>query len=83
MLSESYLYTVEMIRETLDHLADDGVLCMQFGEFEFDKKANRTLRYLTTARAAFEDAGLPDFDAHVLVATSPSLLELTTTLRID
>ncbi len=32
VLSESYLYTEEMVGESLDHLADDGIICAQFGE---------------------------------------------------
>ncbi len=80
VLSESYLYTAEMIEETLDHLTDDGLLCMHFGEFDFDAKPNRTIRYLATARAAFEAKEIPDFRKHALVASSPSLLQVATML---
>src|SRR5690606_4711674 len=30
VLSESYLYTKEMIKETLEHLTDDGIMVVQF-----------------------------------------------------
>ena len=80
MLSESYLYTVEMIGETLDHLTADGLICMHFGEYDFAGKPNRTTRYMATAREAFENYGIRDFPAHALVATSPSLLEVSTML---
>jgi len=71
VLSESYLYTTGMIRESLEHLTDDGVICMQFGEIDFEGKPNRTARYLGTARTAFEDIGVADFGKHVLLATTP------------
>src|SRR5215470_7967368 len=70
VLSESYLYTREMIALSLAHLTDDGVICTQFGEFA--GTPNRTVRYLSTARDAFQRLGIPDFDRHVLVSSSPS-----------
>jgi len=73
VLSESYLYTEEMIEESLRHLTPDGVICMQFGEVDFERKPNRTSRYLGTARAAFRAAGIPDFGKHVLVGTVPAI----------
>ena len=42
MLSESYLYTTEMIEETLEHLDDDGIMVVQFGELDFSGAPNRT-----------------------------------------
>ncbi len=71
VLSESYLYTNGMIRESLEHLTEDGVVCMQFGEVDFEQKPNRTARYLGTARTAFEEIGVADFGKHVLLATTP------------
>lgn len=68
VLSESYLYTAEMIAESVRHLTDTGIVCTQFGELSFEQKPNRTTRYLTTARAAFEQERIPDFPQHVLVA---------------
>jgi hypothetical protein len=70
VLSESYLYTADMIEETLDHLSDDGITVAQFGEVDFDDRPNRTARYLVTAREAMEDAGIEDPSQHMLVATS-------------
>ncbi|HYC21641.1 MAG TPA: hypothetical protein VEI94_03000 [Candidatus Bathyarchaeia archaeon] len=72
VLSESYLYTVEMIDESLAHLEADGLVCAQFGEVDFEHKPNRTLRYLATAREALHRIGIDDFERHVLVATTPS-----------
>jgi spermidine synthase len=71
VLSESYLYTKEMIVEAIEHLDPDGILCAQFGEIDFDTKPNRAVRYLGTAREAFAELGIPGFQQHVLVAVSP------------
>ena len=57
MLVESYLYTREMVAEALDHLAPGGVLCMQFGEVDYDRKPRRTARYLATARSVLAERG--------------------------
>ncbi len=67
VLSESYLYTVEMLREGLKHLTDEGAICTQFGELDYHGKPNRTTRYLATAREAYRDLGIPNFEKHVSV----------------
>jgi hypothetical protein len=77
VLSESYLYTVEMIRECLGRLDSGGVLVAQFGERDFARKPNRTLRFLTTARRAFAAAGFEAFADHVMVLTAEGLPPLT------
>lgn len=70
VLSESYLYTSEMIEESLDHLTDDGIIAAQFGEVNYDLKPNRTSRYLTTVRHALEQEGVAIPDEHLLVLTT-------------
>ena len=70
VLSESYLYTTDMVIETLDHLSDDGISVAQFGEVDFANSPNRTARYVVTAREALEDLGVDDPSQHLLVATS-------------
>ncbi len=80
VLSESYLYTSEMILESLDHLSENGIICMQFGEIAYDSKPNRTARYVGTARKAFAELGIPDFEKHVLVSTTPSFFQVSTVL---
>lgn len=70
VLSESYLYTAEMIETTLEHLSDRGISVAQFGEVNFDERPNRTARYVLTAREAFERIGIDDMSRHVLIATS-------------
>ena len=49
VLSESYLYTTEMIKESLDHLTDRGMMVVQFGELDYRHAPNRTARYVMTA----------------------------------
>jgi MFS family permease len=71
VLSESYLYTQEMIGESLKHLTDQGIVCTQFGEIAYDRKPNRTTRYISTARAAFADSGISNFEDHVMVSSAP------------
>lgn len=80
VLSEGYLYTVEMIDEVLTHLSDDGVLCAQFGETAYAQKPNRTTRYVSTAREALRRLGIGDFARHVVVLTSPDVIMLSTIL---
>ena len=80
VLSEGYLYTVEMIEEVLAHLSDDGVLCAQFGETAYAQKPNRTTRYVSTAREALRRQGVTDFSRHIVVLTSPDVLTLSTIL---
>jgi spermidine synthase len=80
VLSESYLYTSEMIQESLGHLTDDGVICVQFAEISFDLKPNRTSRYLGTAREAFRRLGVEDFDRHVLMSATPEFFTMATIL---
>ncbi len=70
VLSESYLYTTEMIEKSLDHLTDDGIMAAQFGEANFAEKPNRTTRYVATVRQALENAGVEDPSAHVIVSTN-------------
>ncbi len=70
VLSESYLYTTEMVKASLRHLTDDGVICTQFGELDYDRKPNRTTRYLATAREAFREQGVDDFSDRVMLASS-------------
>jgi hypothetical protein len=80
VLSESYLYTAEMIVESLEHLTPDGVVCMLLGELSYEVKPNRTTRYVSTAREALLRLGVADFRRHILVATTSQYLNLSTIL---
>ena len=66
VLSESYLYTKEMIETAFDHLTPEGLMVAQFGDFDFETRPTRTARYLVTARDAVADE-LDDFAGHVLL----------------
>ena len=53
VLSESYLYTSEMIKTTLQHLTDNGIMVVQFGELDFqDRRTAPPLRRDRTRGAA-------------------------------
>jgi spermidine synthase len=68
VLSESYLYTKEMIADSLQHLSDDGLMVVQFGELNFTDAPNRTARYVMTARAAMESIGIKNPGDHMIVS---------------
>ena len=68
VLSESYLYTSEMIVETLEHLTDDGIMVVQFGELDFERRPLRTSRYVVTARHALEQLGVDRPSQHIAVS---------------
>ncbi len=68
VLSESYLYTKQMIKTTLEHLTDNGIMAVQFGELSFETSPNRTSRYVVTARKALEELGIKDAPNHLLIA---------------
>ncbi len=70
VLSESYLYTTQMIQETLRHLTPGGIMVVQFGELSFESSPNRTSRYVVTARDALEKVGVADPSRHILVSAS-------------
>ena len=50
VLSESYLYTTQMIKTTLQHLTDDGIMVVQFGELK--PRRRRTGRAATSSPRA-------------------------------
>ena len=70
VLSESYLYTQEMLEESLGHLTGDGMVVMQFGEKDYESRPNRTARLAATARAAYDSGGFGDIADNVAVITS-------------
>ena len=84
VLSESYLYTREMIETAFDHLNPNGLMVAQFGDFDFETRPTRTARYLVTAREAVGDR-LGAFDAHVVlvVEQAPEEISRVTTIAIS
>jgi spermidine synthase len=83
VLSESYLYTKEMIIEAFGHLKPGGLICLQTGDIAFATKPNRSARYLSTARDALRSLGIDAFERHVLVSSTPEFLEMVTILLRD
>jgi len=80
VLTESYLYTVEMLETALQRLAPGGVLCAQFGEAELHRAPNRTPRFLATARRAMANLGVERFEDHVILSYAKDFLSASTTL---
>lgn len=72
VLSESYLYTSEIIKDSLEHLGPSGMIATQYGEFDYAKRSNRTTRYVATARHALGELGIRDPSRHILVVTTPT-----------
>jgi hypothetical protein len=70
VLSESYLYTSETIKDSLEHAGRNGIVAAQYGEFDYDNKPNRTSRYVATARHALGELGVDNPSRHILVATA-------------
>lgn len=83
VLSESYLYTRQMIETAFDHLSDEGVMVAQFGDFAFDRRPTRTARYLVTARAALSPR-VDAFKNHVglIVDSGDNDLERVSTVML-
>ena len=61
-----------MIKTTLQHLTDNGIMVVQFGELDFQASPNRTSRYVVTARKALQELGVKDPNNHLLVAAQLS-----------
>ena len=72
VLSESYLYTKEMLQQSLEHLTPAGMVVMQFGEKDYDQAPNRTTRLVSTAWKAYQAEGIRDVADHVAVVTTSS-----------
>ena len=66
-LSEDHLYTVEALRDLLDHLTPDGAAC--FTRWWF-KPPRQTLRLALTAAQVLRERGIADPVGHLFVARS-------------
>lgn len=75
VLSESYLYTEEMIQKAFDRLTDRGIIIAQFGDFDFTNRPNRTARYLVTARSALDER-IDEFAAHTALVVDDADADL-------
>jgi spermidine synthase/MFS family permease len=72
VLSESYLYTSEINKDSLDRLGPGGMIATQYGEFDYANRSNRTTRYVATARRALSEIDVHDPSRHILVVTTPT-----------
>lgn len=72
VLSESYLYTQQMVEVAFEHLTPEGAVVAQFGDFAFDRRPTRTARYLVTAREALSGT-VDQFDQHVALIVDDGL----------
>jgi hypothetical protein len=82
VLSESYLYTKEMVESAFDHLAPDGVVAAQFGDRVVGGSPMRTARYFVTAREALADR-VDDFSTHAALVDQPATgLPSTSTIML-
>lgn len=84
VLSESYLYTQEMIETAFDHLSGDGLMVAQFGDFDFEARPTRTARYLVTARDATADR-IADFATNtaLIVESAPEEISRVSTIVVS
>ncbi len=66
-LSESYLYTVEAIKEFYEHLEDNGYINYSRFILSWPKKPRETLRLANIAWTALTELGLEDAGSHIAV----------------
>ena len=66
-LSESYLYTVEAVRDFVEHLKPDGIVTYSRFMMTYPKQARETIRLANIARTALEEMGTPDPWRHIVV----------------
>jgi hypothetical protein len=73
VLAESYLYTVEAMRDYLSRLSDDGVLSFLIGDFHWaSREARFSLRHVANFTAAARELGWSDPASRVAVIASPN-----------
>ncbi|MBN1233967.1 MAG: hypothetical protein JXA60_11480 [Candidatus Coatesbacteria bacterium] len=64
VLSENYLYTVDAIKDYMNHLSDDGILSI--GRFLMTPP-RETLRLASISVKAMEDIGIKDPSKHIII----------------
>jgi SAM-dependent methyltransferase len=81
VLSESFLYTADAVRDYLDHLAPGGIFAMAVGDRQTESQPPRhTLRLAGIVRKALQDRGVAEPGRHVMVVGSGGALPFTHTL---
>jgi hypothetical protein len=81
VLSESFLYTADAVRDYLDHLEPRGIFAMAVGDLQSETQAPRhTLRLASIVRRALEDRGVAEPWRHVMIVGTGGGLPFTHTL---
>jgi hypothetical protein len=81
VLSESFLYTSDAVRDYLDHLEPGGLFAMAVGDIQSDAQPPRhTLRLAGIVRRALEERGVAEPWRHVMVVGTGGGLPFTHTL---
>jgi hypothetical protein len=81
VLSESFLYTSDAVRDYLDHLEPGGIFAMAVGDLQTeDQPPRHTLRLASIVRKALEDRGVAEPWRHVMIVGSGGGLPFTHTL---
>ncbi len=81
VLSESYLYTADAVREYLAHLKPGGIFSMSMGDLRHATELPRhSLRLASVVRKALHDRGVASPGQHVFVLASRDFFALTQTL---
>jgi predicted membrane-bound spermidine synthase len=81
VLSESFLYTADAVRDYLDHLEPNGIFAMAVGDLQSATQPPRhTLRLASIVRRALEDRGVAEPWRHVLIVGTGGGLPFTHTL---
>jgi predicted nicotinamide N-methyase len=71
VLSESYLYTVEALKEYFEHLTPGGMLCVVRGDLYFiDQPPRQILRFVSVTIEALNQMGVADPSRHIAVTLS-------------
>jgi MFS family permease len=66
-LSESYLYTIEAVKELYEHLNEGGYVCYSRFMLQYPRKPRETLRLANIAVTALQELGVKDAASHVCV----------------
>ena len=81
VLSESFLYTSDAVRDYLDHLEPGGIFAMAVGDLQTeDQPPRHTLRLAGIVRKALEDRGVAEPWRHVMIVGTGGGLPFTHTL---
>jgi SAM-dependent methyltransferase len=81
VLSESFLYTSDAVRDYLDHLEPGGIFAMAVGDLQSEEQPPRhTLRLAGIVRRALEERGVAEPWRHVMIVGTGGGLPFTHTL---